>query len=256
MNEQPIARLETQLERLVEGAFAHLFGRHARAQDLAVELARAMQEAASAGTTRDPRRIAPDHYRIHLTHQNRERLLHKQPALLERLSDHLLELATNLGYRMICTPTIELVTDDTITSPAFHVQAEHTQKKHSTTAVMKRVELPAFAKPDNPQILIKGRTAINLVDDVVNIGRGHDNHIVIEDASVSRHHLQLRLRFGRYTLFDTESKGGTLVNHVRIREHTLQNGDVVQIGSTQFVYLEDTPLGETQTGTSAPVIPE
>jgi hypothetical protein len=256
MNEQPIAHLESQLERLVEGAFAHLFGRHTRAQDLAVELARAMQEAATSGTPRDPRPIAPDHYCISLNTQTRDRLLHKQPTLLDRLSNHLLELATNLGYRMICSPTIELVTDDSVNTPSFRVQANHSLKKHSTTAVMKRVEIPAFAKPGNPQILIAGHAAINLVDDVVNIGRGHDNQIVIEDPSVSRHHLQLRLRFGRYTLFDTESRGGTWVNNVRIHEHNLQNGDVVQVGSTQFVYMEDHPMGETQTGITPPVEPD
>ena len=35
MNDQHIARLEAQLERLVEGAFSQLFGKKFRAQDIA-----------------------------------------------------------------------------------------------------------------------------------------------------------------------------------------------------------------------------
>lgn len=256
MNEQPIAHLESQLERLVEGAFTHLFGRHTRAQDLAVELARAMQESAASGTKSDPRPVAPDHYQIRMNAQSRNHLLQRQPALLERLSDHLLELATNLGYRVIRTPTIELIDDDSLGKSAFKASARHTQHKNSTTAVMKRVDIPVYAKPANPQLVFKGRPAIDLLDDVINVGRGHDNQIVVDDRAVSRHHLQLRLRFGRYTLFDTESRGGTWVNNVPIREHTLQNGDVIQIGNTQCVYLEDHPLSETQTSTSEPVAPE
>ena len=78
---------------------------------------------------------------------------------------------------------------------------------------------------------------------------------VVDDRAVSRYHLQLRLRFGRYTLFDIQSQGGTLVNEVKIKEHNLQTGDVIQIGNTRLVYMEDRPISDGQTQTNDPVEP-
>jgi pSer/pThr/pTyr-binding forkhead associated (FHA) protein len=60
--------------------------------------------------------------------------------------------------------------------------------------------------------------------------------------------VQLRLRFGSYTLFDMNSHAGVLVNDVPVREHRLQPGDVIRLGKTQLVYLEDMFPGGSQTG--------
>ena len=81
MNEQHIARLEAQLERLVESTFAHLFGKRIRAQDIALQLARAMEQNAVSDPRGDSRAIAPDHYAILMPSVTRQQLLQNQPAL-------------------------------------------------------------------------------------------------------------------------------------------------------------------------------
>jgi pSer/pThr/pTyr-binding forkhead associated (FHA) protein len=58
---------------------------------------------------------------------------------------------------------------------------------------------------------------------------------------VSRHHLQLRLRFGVYVLFDIRSQSGTFVNNNCRSRTPSQRGDVIQIGKSQLVYIEDDP---------------
>ncbi len=254
MNDQHVARLEAKLERLVEGAFAHLFGKQIRAQDIAVQLARAMEDNAESGTPSDPRPIAPDHYTIFLNPAIQQQLLQRQPALSTHLGEHMTELATSSGYRLNHLPTVDLETEATLSTAGLIVKADHTRKKHSTTAVMQRVEIkPAnMETPHNPQVWLNGQQVIPLVDELINIGRSRDNQIVIDDKSVSRYHLQIRLRFGRYTLFDTQSRGGTYVNDVLIKEHNLQSGDVIRIGSTRLVYTEDHPMSDSQTGASAP----
>jgi hypothetical protein len=256
MNDQHIARLEAQLERLVEGAFSQLFGKKFRAQDIALQLARAMEDSAEDQPSGDLRPLAPDHYTIYLHSKVRNTLLERQPFLAQRLSDHIVELASSAGYRLVGVPTIDIVANDDLALSAVKVNARHLQKKHSTTAVMKRVETPVSQDiPQNPQLLLHGQIAVPLTRDVINVGRSRDNHIVIDDAAVSRHHLQLRLRFGRYMLFDTQSHGGTMVNDVPVKDHILQTGDVICIGSTRLVYMEDHTLNETQTGTHDPISP-
>lgn len=255
MNEQHIARLESQLERLVESTFAHLFGRRIRAQDIALQLARAMEDSAVTDPRQDVHPVAPDHYTILMPVEMRQQLLQNQPSLPQLLSEHLVELAMNAGYRLNMHPIVEIIANDELKMGMVNVIANHGKKKTSTTAIMKRVDMDNGPEaPRNPQLLIQGKPTIQLTSDVINIGRSRDNQIVIDDRSVSRYHLQLRLRFGRYTLFDTQSQGGTFVNNVRIKEHILQAGDVIQIGNTLLVYMEDHATSDGQTQTNDPVV--
>lgn len=249
MNTQHITQLEEQLERLVEGAFTQFFGKKVHAHDIALELSRAMEDAAIAGHPGDPRLVAPDHYIIFLNGDVLNHLLRRQPALAEILSQHMIELASNAGYRLDNVPMIEIQPDTALGTGKVIVQASHTDRRRNTTALLKRVE-PASPTPApiNPQLLIHGGPPIPLQQDVINIGRSRDNHIILDDNTVSRRHLQIRLRLGRFMLFDTQSQSGTFVNGVRVKEHTLQAGDVIRIGNTQMVYMEDHPLSDTETG--------
>jgi hypothetical protein len=252
MNNQHIARLEAQLEQFVEGAFAHLFGKKIRAQDIALQLARAMEDNAEAS----PRPLAPDYYIITVNPDARARLLGRNAALEQLLGQHLLELATNSGYRLNNPPIVEIQADATLAAGQVNVTAHHQNYKHETTDILKRVDMPPpQTAPQNPQLLIQGRAAMSLNLSIINIGRSRDNHIVIDDPTVSRYHLQLRLRFGRYMLFDTQSQGGTFVNNAAVKEHILQTGDVIRIGNTQLVYMEDHAPSATQTGVGLPPIP-
>ncbi|MCA0452797.1 MAG: DUF3662 domain-containing protein [Chloroflexi bacterium] len=257
MKDQHVARLEAQLERLVENTFAHLFGKRVKAQDIALQLARALEDFAVSDSLGDGRRIAPDQYTISMTSAMRHQLLQHQPDLPQILGNYLVELATNAGYRLNLHPQVDIIANDSLVIGAVSVIATHRNRKNSTTAIMQRVELDEGQDvPHNPQLLIQGKPAIALSTDIVNIGRSRDNHIVIDDRAVSRYHLQLRLRFGRYTLFDTQSQGGTMVNNVRVKEHNLQTGDVIQIGNTQLVYMEDRLNSDGQTQTIDDVMPD
>lgn len=248
MNDQAIARLEAKLERLIEGAFAQLFSKTIRAQDIALHLARAMEGSIQPARDGDPRPYAPDQYTIRLNPDVYDHLMARQPALAQILSQHLVELAASVGYRLSDVPTIELIAEPNVEANHLIVHARHAAGAIPSTAVMKRIEIPETRAPQNPQLIVNGENTILLKDTVINIGRSRDNHIVLNDPYASRHHVQLRLRFGVYTLFDTQSQGGVMVNDVVVREHRLQPGDVIRIGKTQMVYLEDTPHLQTQTG--------
>jgi hypothetical protein len=255
MNEQQIARLEAQLERLVEGAFANIFGRHIRAQDIALQLARAMEDNQRTPHEGDPRPIAPDEYVIYANPTVQAQLLQSQPMLLATLSRHMVELAAHSGYRLVNSPIIKLVADAKLDAAEIVVRAEHTNRPDHSTAVMERVDLPPEpAAPSNPQLII-GVRVIPLNLPIVNIGRSRENHVVVDDAHVSRHHVQLRLRFGVYTLFDIQSHGGTFVNGMRVKECRLRSGDVIGIGRTQIVYLQDEFPSDSETGITGTIDP-
>jgi diguanylate cyclase (GGDEF)-like protein len=72
----------------------------------------------------------------------------------------------------------------------------------------------------------------------VRIGRGADNHIVLEGDSVSRRHTYLERRDGRWFAVDDNSTNGTYVNEQQIpHEVELRNNDRVKVGPTILKYL-------------------
>lgn len=71
----------------------------------------------------------------------------------------------------------------------------------------------------------------------VNIGRAHDNQVVIEDSTVSRHHAWIKPQEGEFLIFDVGSANGTFVNEEKIEEpRHLESGDVVRFGDAEFVF--------------------
>src|SRR5262249_47252058 len=103
----------------------------------------------------------------------------------------------------------------------------------------------------NPQLVLHGTQHLPLDRPVMNIGRRHDNHIVIDDSRVSRAHAQIRLRFGHYVIYDLGSLGGTLVNNHRITEAILKPGDVISLAGVMLVYMEDDGTGDHKPAPSA-----
>jgi serine/threonine protein kinase len=78
------------------------------------------------------------------------------------------------------------------------------------------------------------------------IGRGQNTATKLKDPHVSRVHCRLEVSGNRIILFDSGSTGGTLVNGQRVKECTLQPGDTIRIGSTEFRFQpESNPEAST-----------
>ena len=86
---------------------------------------------------------------------------------------------------------------------------------------------------------MNGSTLLPLHLPVINLGRRHDNQIVIDDPRVSRSHAQLRAIRGHYLLFDLNSTGGTFINGIQITQLALKPGDVISLAGVQLIYGEE-----------------
>jgi len=70
------------------------------------------------------------------------------------------------------------------------------------------------------------------------VGRGGDNHIVLDGDSVSRRHSHFERRSTGWFIVDDGSTNGTFLNEEQIkREAGLNNGDRVKVGPTILKYL-------------------
>src|SRR4029450_11595081 len=89
-----------------------------------------------------------------------------------------------------------------------------------------------------PKLVISG-TARELVEDLITIGRGTDNMIVINDPSVSTYHAQLQRVGKTYRLKDLASTNRTQVNSVPVEETGLRLDDRIRFGAAEARYELD-----------------
>lgn len=229
---------------LTEGAFTRLFRRSVSARDIAVLLLRAMENEANRTDAPGSKPVAPENYCIYLHPDHAERLLARIPNLTDSLSGLIAELSRETGFQRYAAPRVSVLPDQRLAPHQARVSAEHGPASSAKTEKM--AAAPAAETERQPaqtaHLHIVGGGAVALAKPVINIGREAGNDVVISDAFVSRHHIQLRKRAGVYTLFDVNSRGGTLVNETAVSEHRLQNGDVIRIGRTDIVFAEDYSL--------------
>jgi len=75
------------------------------------------------------------------------------------------------------------------------------------------------------------------VADAATLGRGYDCAVVLDDATVSKHHARVGIE-GRAWIEDLQSTNGTFVNGHRIEGITwLRRGDRIALGTAKIVFL-------------------
>ncbi len=74
----------------------------------------------------------------------------------------------------------------------------------------------------------------------VTIGRAPTNQVVLKDERCSRTHAELFMANGQWTLRDLDSRNGTLVGEIRLKEDwLLKPGDIIRIGRSQLVFVHN-----------------
>jgi hypothetical protein len=230
------SRLEARVEALVEGTFARLFAGRVHPRDVALQLARALEDSAADGTP-------ATHYAVHLNPADADALLQAHPELADALAAELLNLARDAQLTLSEEPRVSLVADPGRKPHTVAVAADGASTAASATQTMSPIRPPAPSDPSQPALrawlIVDGERTVVLTQAVVNLGRRFDNDIVVDDPRVSRAHAQLRLRFGRYAVYDLGSTAGTFVNGQRVEECLLRPGDVISLGGIPLIYGED-----------------
>src|SRR5436853_7540950 len=96
----------------------------------------------------------------------------------------------------------------------------------------------------NPTLVVlsgslKGEKFI-LSDADFSIGREIPNSLCLSRKLVSRQHAVIRsIGFEQFIIIDLDSRNGTLVNAVPVKERNLEHGDRIQIGDSLLLFLMD-----------------
>jgi general secretion pathway protein A len=71
------------------------------------------------------------------------------------------------------------------------------------------------------------------------IGRTSDNDLQIDSKFISRHHCQIVTHPDSCLIEDLNSTNGIFVQSKRVRRHNLNDGDVVQVGQHEIMYIDE-----------------
>src|SRR5262249_55063006 len=111
---------------------------------------------------------------------------------------------------------------------------------NSTTLEPSFMESPRFlvvGGPDKDRVLI-------IQDGGNPMGRHQDVLYKLNDPRASRFHCEVENKDGKVVIRCKGGSGGTIVNGAKVTEHTLKNGDLVQVGESLMRF-------QTQAGGSA-----
>jgi hypothetical protein len=227
-----LSQLEARMEALVEGTFARLFQGRLQPREIGLQLARALEDSLSHG--------APAvRYVVRLNPADAQALLGEQPRLAESLADDLVRAARELPLTLPALPEILFVPDAVIKPHSVVVTAEAASLTDTAATPPQAGPGSGPLAPPCAFLILEGERTLPLDQAIISLGRRLDNHIIIDDPRVSRAHAQLRLRFGRYMLYDLGSTGGTFVNGQRVQECVLRPGDVISLAGVSIIYGED-----------------
>jgi pSer/pThr/pTyr-binding forkhead associated (FHA) protein len=73
-------------------------------------------------------------------------------------------------------------------------------------------------------------------DAATTLGRALDNDIVVNHASVSRHHASIAAANGRFEIKDLNSQNGTFVGDRRVTQTAIADGDAIRLGQAPFTF--------------------
>lgn len=83
---------------------------------------------------------------------------------------------------------------------------------------------------------LKRGQKLDLTGDIARIGKKETNDIVLDEKTVSRHHLEIQKNDDSYLLRDLGSTNGTYINNIRVKEAYLTPGDIIKVGGIHIEF--------------------
>ncbi|HET7095413.1 MAG TPA: DUF3662 and FHA domain-containing protein [Thermomicrobiales bacterium] len=232
-------RLESRLERIVEGSVGALFRTPLQPADIGGKLERAMLAGQIAGIRG---RIAPNDYRIGIHPDELVRFADYIAALNRQLERWLADVAAERGCSFVDRVGVRIEGDPAAPRRGVVICARILERAEGAAAgeERQRAELARVIHD------VVGVAPLRLIVDLgdggtrefilrrrsTTIGRAPDNDIVVPRPDVSRHHARLDYRDDGWRVVDLGSTNGTRVNGRGVTESPAAAGDSLVFGAT------------------------
>ena len=239
-------RVEAFVSRVIEGWSARHVGAKLQPVQIAKRLIRAMEANQTISLSKT---FVPNSYVVSLGTTDFAQFEQYRKSLERDLAETVLGAARERSFTLLAYPTVEIEKDDDIPPGDVRVSCAMVDASGDEVTAADPKALGAVAsghtmvldreallrdRPRAPKATIEQRDApaVSLGPDPVLLGRDPQNDIVLDDRRVSRKHAEVRLRLGRYTLYDLQSTNGTYVNGRRVAEKVLDDGDKISVPGT------------------------
>lgn len=246
-------RIERLASRVLEGWTARLFGERLQPVQIAKRLIRAMEGHQTISVAKT---FVPNSYVVSLSAGDYAQFEPYRRSLERDLAEALLGAARERSFTLLSFPSVEIERDASLAGGDLRVSCalvdasgdevaedspELGRVAAGHTMVLDRDAL-LRDRPRAPRAWIdvpSERRRVALGAEPLTIGRDTENDLVLDDRRVSRRHAEIRLRLGRYTLYDLQSTNGTFVNGRRVAEVVLSGGDRIAVGGTELVLEQE-----------------
>ncbi len=122
VRQNPLSKVETFMQRIVESPFAFLFPSKLQPAEVARKLERAMED--SILLQGEGRRLAPDVYDIYLSIKDHQQLLPIESTLKKGWQDHLVQVARQRHYTLRAMPVLRLHASSELRSGVVRIEAQ------------------------------------------------------------------------------------------------------------------------------------
>jgi FHA domain-containing protein len=127
--QNPLSKVESFMQRIVESPFAFLFPSKLQPAEVARKLERAMED--SVLLQGEGRRLAPDVYDIYLSYKDHQQLLPVESTLKKGWQDHLVQMAKQRHYTLRAMPILRLHASRELRSGAVRIEAQLLDRQHA-----------------------------------------------------------------------------------------------------------------------------
>jgi len=234
-----IIKIERAIEKALSHSLAHLDLRDRPVKDFAHLFAK--EAIGVARVDSHGREFAPDQFTVSVNPEGLKQIGQLSDDLQMDVSRDLRQALQQAGLLFAREVHFTIATDPTLPQDGVRIIGWHSSNPLDIEGEITPIEeYDTDRPPAGAFLVVEGKRHFRLSAPLITIGRRLDNDLVIDDPRVSRQHLQLLANRGKYILHDLKSTSGTFVNEIKVRKHTLQPGDVINIATVELIYGEDT----------------
>jgi len=209
---------ERGLERAVNGAFAKTFKSGLQPVEIAAALRREVDTKAAI-VSRD-RILVPNEFTVKVSPADYDRITALGPTLVSEMTEIVQRHAVAQRYSFAGGIDIRFVPEPSLTQGLVEVQSATAQGEVQWT--------PVIEVNGTRHELSRTRTVI---------GRGHEADITLDDAGISRMHVEILWDGKRAQVRDLGSTNGTKLDGVPLKQAALLEPDsLIELGRSRIVF--------------------
>ena len=230
---------EKKLEGLFEGVLLRAFRSGVQPIELGKKLVREVEGHKTIGVSRV---YVPNRFEVGLSPRDYSRFESYQAVLATEFENLLITYIKDKGYVVLDRPRIRFIEDEHLREGEFsiacRIEGDLPKERRAEPAPGGILEREPADGPPTLELMDGSDVSpfFRLDADTARIGRTQNNDIILPDPNVSRVHARITHRDGRYFVEDLDSRNGTWVNEQRVREHELQEHDVLRLGTTRLIF--------------------